>query len=145
MVVGSFVKLGNTLATDVKMIDVETKKLIQAASSKGLGEQSILDFQIDQLSSVISQAAGSHKQGISETIKPVREVTTVSMEAYKYYVMGREEIGRDNLKATQFLGKAIEIDADFGLAYSELGFSYYLSGKNKKAIKAIQRAKELAV
>ena len=144
LVAGSFIKLGNTLATDVKMINVDTKKLIKTASSKGNGEQSLLDFQIDQLSSEISLATGFSKTGTGEITKPVREVTTPHIKAYKYYIQGREEIGSNTQMAVKYLNKAIEIDPNFALAYSELGFSYYLLGIDKEAIVAIRKAKELS-
>ena len=48
IVIGSFVKAGETFATDVKVLDVDTKYLLKSASAKGDGVQSILNTQIDE-------------------------------------------------------------------------------------------------
>ena len=42
IVLGSFVKAENTFVTDVKVLDVESKKLRKSASSRGEGVASIL-------------------------------------------------------------------------------------------------------
>ncbi|MGB6866585.1 MAG: serine/threonine-protein kinase, partial [Candidatus Aminicenantaceae bacterium] len=58
IVLGSFIKAGEMFATDVKVLDVETKSLLKSASSKGEGVSSILKTQIDELSRDISQGMG---------------------------------------------------------------------------------------
>ena len=46
-------KAGDTFATNVKLLDAESKRLLKSASSRGEGENSILRTQIDELSSEI--------------------------------------------------------------------------------------------
>ena len=42
IVLGSFIRAGEMFATDVKVLDVETKKLLKSVSSRGEGVGSIL-------------------------------------------------------------------------------------------------------
>jgi serine/threonine protein kinase len=64
IVLGSFIKAENIFATDVKVLDVETKRLLKSASSRGEGVDSILQTQIDELSKEISEGVGIAKQEI---------------------------------------------------------------------------------
>ena len=45
--IGSFTKAGEVFRTDVKVLDVDTKGLLNSANIKGTGIDSILDTQID--------------------------------------------------------------------------------------------------
>ena len=58
IVLGSFVKAGEMFATDVKVLDVETRKMLKSAGSRGEGADSILRTQIDELSREISAGIG---------------------------------------------------------------------------------------
>ncbi|MFB0564711.1 MAG: protein kinase, partial [Candidatus Aminicenantaceae bacterium] len=90
LVIGSLNKAGDMFVTDVKVLDAETKRLVKSASSKGIGEQSILETQIDDLSREISQGMGISLQKIEATKLNISEFTTTSIEAYKYFLKGRE-------------------------------------------------------
>ncbi len=143
IVLGSFVRAGNQFATDVKVLDVKTKKLIHSASSRGRGEGSIIESQIDELSDEISQGVGLSGWRIAETTKPVAEVTTHSIEAYNYFLRGREEYVKFYYAdAVRFLEKAIELDSTFAMAYLYLGRAHAsrdnIRARNANYVKAKQ-------
>ena len=118
IVLGSFTKAGEVFATDVKVVDVKTKALLKSASSKGKGVDSILQKQIDQLSKEISKGVGVSERSKDESRHPIAEVTTESMEAYNYYLKGRDEYERlYNEEARANFEKAIELDPQFAAAY----------------------------
>jgi len=58
IVLGSFTKAGDIFATDVKVLDVRSKRLLKSASAKGQGVDSILKKQIEELSKDISRGVG---------------------------------------------------------------------------------------
>ncbi|MGB6123428.1 MAG: serine/threonine-protein kinase, partial [Bacteroidota bacterium] len=82
IVIGSVTKGGNVFATDVKVIDIETKETLKSASSRGEGAGSILQHQIDELSHRIAEGIGLSANQFSVTARPVADVTTSSMGAY---------------------------------------------------------------
>jgi len=86
LVRGSFVKAGDMFATDVKVLDVETKRLLKGASSRGEGVDSILKTQIDELSKEIFEGIGAARKEMEAEKTAVADVTTGSMEAYKYFL-----------------------------------------------------------
>jgi tetratricopeptide (TPR) repeat protein len=142
IVMGSFVKAGDVFATDVKVLDVETKKLLKSASSKGRGVDSILENQIDQLTKEICQGKGIFSTKVEASQKKVMEVTTSSMEAYNYYIRGLEEWGRWHLdEGRRYMEKAIELDPEFETAYLSLAWIQHNLGNTKARDEAVQKAK----
>jgi len=144
VVLGSFTKAEDTFAVDVKVLDVETKKLLKTADSKGEGIDSIINTQIDDLAREISQGLGISRQKIEAADLKVQDVTTTSVDAYNYFLRGREEYEKGHrIEAIKFLEKAVELDPEFALAYLELGNAkdpYDREGRNE----AYERAKNLS-
>ena len=118
IVLGSFTKAGDIFATDVKVLNVETKDLLKSASSRGTGVDSILQKQIDQLSKEISKGVGVSERSKDESRHPIAEVTTESMEAYNHYLKARDHYERlYNEEARASLEKAVRLDPEFAVAY----------------------------
>jgi len=128
--VGTYTKAGETFVTDVKLIDASSKKLLRSASSTGEGVASILKTQIDELSRQISSGIGISESAVRAEQKPVTEVTTASIEAYRYYQRGIEEADRyDWQQAALMLEKAVELDTSFAMAYHCLSGVYSSWGR----------------
>jgi tetratricopeptide (TPR) repeat protein/TolB-like protein len=145
IVLGSFTKAGNVVVTEAKVLDVATKKLIKTTSSKGEGVASILKMQIDELSKEISRGVGLSERKVKATRLQITEVTTTSMDAYNYFLRGREEYERMYYDdARQFLEKAIELDSTFASAYLYLADVYTSLHDNKTRDKTLEKAKALS-
>jgi len=134
LVAGKITKAGNIFATDIKVLDVETRKSLASVTSHGEGEDSIILTQIDELASHITQKLGwSVPQ--TEAVPPVSDVTTSSMEAYALYIKGKEALNKFYLdEAYQHFTKAVEIDASFAMAYLGIAQTYFEQG-NAKAMR----------
>ena len=145
IVLGSYIKAENVFATDVKVLDVETKRLLKSASSKGTGVDSILQTQINELSKEISLGIGTARDKIEYAETPITDVTTSSMEAYNYFLRGREDYEKFYFDSAQrFLEKAVELDSNFALAYLYLGRAYSNLEKSRERDEAYKRAKTLS-
>jgi tetratricopeptide (TPR) repeat protein len=145
IVLGSFVKAGDMFATDVKVLDVETRKMLRSASSRGEGADSILRTQIDELSRDISAGIGSAKEKIEAERIQVVDATTSSMEAYKYFLKGNEEFDKMYyVDAVRSLEKAVELDPEFAMAYFVLSSVQWSLGNIQASNEAIKKAKALA-
>ena len=147
IVLGSFIKAGDMFATDVKVLDVDTKRLLKSASSKGKGADSILESQIDALSREVSQGIGIPEKKIEVAQIKVENFTTNSIEAYNYYLRGIEELVKLYYDiARQYLEKAVELDPSFARAYVGLAecFLILASDAYEPYEKSIPKA-ELAV
>ena len=146
LVTGSFYKAGDTFFTDVKVLDVRTKRLLRTAKTQGEGPQSLFIGQVDELSRKIAAGLGVAKDKIDASIKSIGDVSTTSEKAYEYYLQGSECYNNwDFIKARESLQKAVEIDPEFAMAY------FLLSGANFEgvadrpaAIRALERAHALS-
>jgi len=142
VVLGSFIKAGDMFATDVKVLNVETKQLLKSASSRGEGVDSILRTQIDELSRDISRGIGISERKIETAQVRIADVTTTSMEAYSYFLKGREILHKFYFdEAREFLEKAVELDPTFAAACYLLAFTYGQLGDTKAENEAYENAK----
>lgn len=145
LVLGSFVKAGDVFATDVKVLDVETKKILKSASSRGKGVDSILERQIDELSLEISRGIGIPEQKMGTDQVQIADVTTDSIEAYNYFLKGLEASEKlYDEEARLFLEKAVEIDPNFAMAYLYLSTTYEVLNDTKARNDALEKARTLA-
>jgi serine/threonine protein kinase/Tfp pilus assembly protein PilF len=141
IVLGSFVKAGNVFATDVKVLDVATKKILTTVSARGDGVDSILKKQIDELSREIIGGFG-RAQRIGQA--PITEVTTASLDAYNAFLQGRDEFEKFYYAdALRSLKKAVELDPKFAMAHSYLWKVYTLMGNAEAARGSMEKLKAL--
>jgi serine/threonine protein kinase/tetratricopeptide (TPR) repeat protein len=121
LVLGSFVKAGQTFATDVQVLDASSKHILKSASAKGNGVDSILKSQIDEISRTIRRGIALPPLKIETPARKIIDLTTGSMEAYNYYLKAQEAY--ENFfytEARKFAEKAVAVDPEFAIAYSLL-------------------------
>src|SRR4030043_1372971 len=142
IVLGSFTKAGDMFATDVKVLDVDTKKMLKSASPRGTGAGSILQTQIDELTKEICLGMGRPEKKMEATQPKVAEVTTNSVEAYDLYIRGREELEKYYWdEAIRFLKRSIELDPAFAASYLYLSQAYSMQRNAKARDEALEKAK----
>jgi tetratricopeptide (TPR) repeat protein/tRNA A-37 threonylcarbamoyl transferase component Bud32 len=145
IVLGSFIKAGDTFATDVKVHDVRTKALLKSASSQGQGVSSILEKQIGELSKEIARAVGLSGRKVEVSQASIADLTTSSMEAYEYYLKAQDQF--DKLyydEARKLYEKAIDLDPGFAIAYVGLAYAANGLGDSKERDRAFERANALS-
>jgi tetratricopeptide (TPR) repeat protein len=142
IVLGSLVKAGNTYITDVKVLDVKTKRLLGTASSRGEGQDSILLTQVDELSKEIAEGLGVPRQQAEGYQPKIAEMMTKSAEAYDYYLKGVEEYDRVyHAEAKKSLEKAIALDPEFAAPYLWLAWLASTNKDFKSMIENMEKAK----
>jgi tetratricopeptide (TPR) repeat protein/tRNA A-37 threonylcarbamoyl transferase component Bud32 len=141
IVLGSFAKAGDMFATDVKVLDVQTKKMLKSASSRGEGADSILKTQIDELSKEISLGVGRSERKTETAQIKVAEITTNSVEAYDCFLRGKEELEKAYWDdARRFLEKSVALDPTFATAYLYLSRVYEIQGNIRARDEALEKA-----
>jgi tetratricopeptide (TPR) repeat protein len=78
--------------------------------------------------------------------KEMESLTTGSIEAYRYYIEGRQLFRKGQaMKSAPFFEKAIDIDPEFAMAYQLLARCYWnLPGNNERAKECMKKAFELS-
>jgi serine/threonine protein kinase/Tfp pilus assembly protein PilF len=140
LAVGRITKAGDIFATDLKILDAETKRSLISTTSSGDGAGSILKFQIDELALSTAQGLGWNLQEAKKA-PPISEVTTSSTEAYQHYLSGVSAMRKFYYEeARQHLLKAVEVDSSFASAYLELAKTYSNLLLKKERNEAIEKA-----
>jgi serine/threonine protein kinase/tetratricopeptide (TPR) repeat protein len=144
IVIGSYIKAGETFATDVKVLDVETKRILRSYTSRGEGASSIINRQIDELTGEIFDGIGLARKGSDTPEQGIADVTTSSMDAYKYFLEGRENTRKLYYNEARIaFEKAVELDPEFATAYAALAGAYGGLQNIEARNTAIKRAKAL--
>ncbi len=145
IVQGAYAKAGDEFRINVTLQEADTGELIGSELVAGEGEKSIFTM-VDELTRRIkANFKISEEEIMSDLDREVRNITTSSPEAYKYYVEGRRHHNSgDYRKSIQLMERAISIDPEFAMAYRSLAVSHsnlYLFSERKKYM---QKALELA-
>jgi tetratricopeptide (TPR) repeat protein len=142
VVIGSIVRAGNMFATDVKVLDVGSKRLLTSAKATGEGIDSILKTQIDELSRDVYRGVGMSEKKLRAGQAKIVDVTTSSMEAYRVYMRGLEEFDQHAYEsAGRYLEKAVELDPAFAMAYAALCAVYTELNNSNALYAALEKAK----
>ena len=135
VLVGSYVKAGNTIRITARLQEPHTGRVLGGGESvEGPGEGSLFSL-VDELTRRFKTKLASTSPGPRHGIlkKPsdvpleqgldrgVTEITTASIEAYRYYAEGHSFHERGMpVQAAPLLERAIEIDPTFAMAYAKL-------------------------
>ena len=142
-ITGSITKFGE--------IYVLTLEAINARNNESLGREFEQVNSREEVLNALTRAAAGLRERLGESLSsiekfnvPGESITTSSLEALKIFVLGREQIvnGRQ-FEAIPFYKKALEIDPDFALAYTELAVVFRNTDQWKLAAEMTTKAFEL--
>lgn len=140
---GSITKFGE--------IYVLTLEAINARNNESLGREFEQVNSREEVLNALTRAAAGLRERLGESLNsiekfnvPSESITTSSLEALKIFVLGREQIvnGRQ-FEAIPFYKKALELDPDFALAYTELAVVYRNTDQWTLAADMTKKAYEL--
>ena len=133
VLVGGYVKAGETIRISARLQDARTGQIVSAERVEGPGESSLFSL-VDELTRrfkstfaslggpatipLISKPGKAEEAGLDRGVK---EITTSSIQAYRYYAEGIQfhERGLSD-QAAPLLEQAIKIDPNFAMAYAKL-------------------------
>jgi len=105
----------------------------------------------EEVLKALGRRAAALREKLGESLGSIKQfdlpggyVTTSSIEALKYFALGREQtlIGK-NLEAVPFFNKAIELDPNFAAVYTSLSVVYANNRQWKLAAEIMSRAYDL--
>lgn len=142
-ITGSITKFGE--------IYVLTLEAINARNNESLGREFEQVNSREEVLNALTRAASGLRERLGESLSsiekfnvPSESITTSSLEALKIFVLGREQIvnGRQ-FEAIPFYKKALELDSNFALAYTELAVVYRNTDQWQLAADMTKKAYEL--
>jgi len=145
LAVGFYTKAGDAFVTDVKVFDAATKRALRTTQARGEGPASILKNQIDDISRAICRGRGLEALKIEKAPPKIIDVTTSSLEAYRAYLLGRDELERFfAADAKRSLEQALALDPEFAVAYLYLSKVFAEIGDRKAQDEALEKAGQFA-
>ena len=125
-----------------------TLEAFEAESGSVIGRSQAEAASRDEVLAALRVAAAGLRERLGETLAsirqfdpPVDQVTTSSLDALKSYALGREAMLRGRApEAIALLTRAVEIDADFAVAWAQLSAAYANAGNDPRAADTATRA-----
>lgn len=133
LVHGSFIKSGELLRINIKLLDSETGELV---------DSSFADTELDKIFPAVDRLTRELKRSFKLTDNEIFEdidinienITTSSQEALKYYIEGKKLFNLEQYEnSISALKKAVKIDPDFAMGYRKIAWAYaYLYDWDKR-------------
>ncbi len=120
-IIPSISEAGNRYAIAAKIIDTQSEDLLKSEIFYAEAEDDIL-YGLDQLSKKIRRNLGESRYNIYLQDKPLKKVTTSSLEALKLFSIGIDQhLKLDFESARKYYEAALRIDTGFTSAKASLG------------------------
>ena len=133
-------KIGNKYIITCMIKEAANAAMLKSEVQYAVGENDILD-KLDNLSRSIREDLGESGNEISKQNRPLRKVTTSSLEALKQYSLGIEEHWKSNFeKARYYYENALKIDSNFTSAKASLGNLLFEKFDRKQGKKLLSEA-----
>lgn len=124
LIVGTVVKLDRNYSVTLEAIDAETGDSLVITQTQAEGKDGVFGALSNAVTEIRAKL-GESLASIETFDKPLKRVTTPSLEAFKAFTMALEMHSKGDRKAAITLfEKAIKIDPEFALAYAYLGNQY---------------------
>jgi serine/threonine protein kinase/tetratricopeptide (TPR) repeat protein len=137
---GSFVESEGRLRVDLSL---KSSKRGLETPIKVEGSSAAVFSLVDEITTEVSGALALDP--IRESDRPIADVSTSSLEAFRAYHQGLQELQKGaNQTAISFLEKAIRLDPQFAMAHARLAEAHYNLNNSAVARQVIQRANTAA-
>ena len=142
LIAGSIVKFDHNYSITLEALNGQTGDSLAITQVEALGK--------DQVLSALSRAATELRGKLGETLGSIRkfdaqlERTTASLDALREYTLGQTESAKgQNLKAIEYMRRAVQIDPNFAAAW--MGLATYFNNANQPTLAAEYAAKAFAL
>ncbi len=135
----SISRLGNEHILNAQMIGVPSGKIRKSMEVRS-SQQDIFNM-VDSLTNQVTKNLGYKNDIISKENRSIKDVTTHSQEAYRYYLKGQELATKYHmLEALKAFKKAVSLDSTFATAYSRLAWVYKFLHREHEGQKTLAKA-----
>jgi class 3 adenylate cyclase/tetratricopeptide (TPR) repeat protein len=139
-IVPTISKVGSQYILAAKILEAQTANILKSEVLFADNQDEIIE-KLDQLSRKLRRRLGESRMRISGQSKPLREVTTSSLEALKHYSLGIESHLQLNFKeAKLYYEYAIRLDSTFTAAQASLGNLLYENFDKEEGRKWLEKA-----
>jgi tetratricopeptide (TPR) repeat protein/tRNA A-37 threonylcarbamoyl transferase component Bud32 len=143
MITGQIASLGSHYVITLDGVNSRTGESLADQQVEATSKEAVLGT-LGKASSKLRGKLGESLRSIEKFDTPIDQATTSSLEAFKAFNLGLEQMRKGSeLGAIPFLKRAIELDPNFAMAYSVLATSYANLGEGELAAEYAKKAFEL--
>jgi len=140
---GSIAALGSQYVIGLEAINCRTGETLAQEQVTADGKEKVLDALV-RASSALRSKLGESRASLQTHDVPLDQATTSSLEALQAFSRGDQAFWNfDWPTAASYYERAVNIDPNFGLAYSLLGVAQNQLGKSEQAEESSKKAYEL--
>jgi serine/threonine protein kinase len=140
---GSIASLGSQYVMGLKAVTCNTGDALAELQATADGKERVLKA-LSDMAAKLRAKLGETLSTVQKFDTPLEQATTPSPEALQAYTLGRKAMaGSAWATAVPFLQRAIELDPNFGMAYSRLGTSYQNLGESSLGTENTRKAYDL--
>jgi eukaryotic-like serine/threonine-protein kinase len=134
MLAGSIASIGDQYLLSLEALNCQSGETFASQQARSESREGVLDG-LSQSATQMRAQLGESLASIGKFDRPLREVTTSSLEALKTFTSAAQMIreGRDESAAAALLERAIELDPNFAVAYNYLAICYDHLEEEEKA------------
>ncbi len=127
-------EVGGRLRVSAEVIDPRTQTTVYAISADGKGIESALGS-IDDVTGQLREKLGEAMQNVQKTSVALPNVSTPSLDALKAFALARNVVNTsaDKKAAIGLYMRALELDPDFALVYSDIARLHASRGESTQA------------
>jgi serine/threonine protein kinase/tetratricopeptide (TPR) repeat protein len=142
-IAGSIANLGKDYVIGLKTVNCQTGDVLAQEQVQADGKERVLDA-LGGAAAKVRAKLGESLSTVQKFDTPLAQATTSSLEALQAFSLGNKTRGEKGDYATiPFYRRAIELDANFAMAYAALGTSYFNLGETSLAAENTRKAYEL--
>src|SRR5215469_15213890 len=139
-IAGSIAKLGENYVIGLNAIDCATGETLAREQAEAQGKQQVLAA-LDNIAAKVRKQLGESLSSIEKYDVPMAQATTSSLEALKAFSFGLSKFAKgDAAGAVPLFQQAIDLDADFAMAYAYPGHSYQVQLQGERAVEPLRKA-----
>jgi len=121
---GSIAKLGEDYVIGLRAVNCRTGDSLAQEQVEADSREHVLRA-LGQAAAKLRPKLGESLSSIQKFNTPIEQATTSSIEALQAYSLGvKARVEKGDAEAIPFFKRAIELDANFAMAYSDLGTAY---------------------
>jgi len=142
VLLGSFVKAGDTIRISIKVQEARSGEILTSDKVEGVGESSLFPM-VDDLTRRIKTRFDIPEAADVELDRDLKDVTTSSVEAYRYYAEGINLHERyKEEEAIPLFERAVALDPGFAMAHAKLSVIHSNLGHDRESERYGRRALE---
>ncbi|MGC2851712.1 MAG: winged helix-turn-helix domain-containing protein, partial [Candidatus Acidiferrum sp.] len=140
---GSIAALGTQYVIGLSAVNCQTGDALAEEQERATGKEQVLAA-LDKAAGKLRNEVGESLGSVQKFDVPLAQATTNSLEALKAYTLAVSTAREKGYpEALQFYKRAIELDPNFALAYSDLGVDYYNLNQPSAAADYLTKAFDL--